>query len=331
MAPRVINFVAARSQAGKTTLLEKILPLLRDKGLRVAALKGNLLSYDLDQAGKDSWRYARAGAEAAGVATADGYMLVGGTPGRKEGLAAVLDRLADFDLVLLEGGKGSSNDKIEVVRQSVNPEPLLLPGTIALATDRKDLKLDIPVFDLNDALALANFLAAQIHFKSPGENNHNTELTHLDPAGRPRMVDVSAKDLTRREATARGEIAMAPQTLALIRQGGLAKGDVFAVAQIAAIMAVKETSRIIPMAHPLNIAGVDVSFHEHPEEPARVEISVTVNLTGQTGVEMEALTGVSAAALTIYDMCKAVDKNMVIGNIRLVEKKGGRSGTYRRA
>lgn len=152
-------------------------------------------------------------------------------------------------------------------------------------------------------------------------------LTHFDRAGRARMVDVSAKEQTIREAYARGEIVLAPATLSRIREGSLAKGDVLGVAQVAAVMAVKETGRLIPMCHPLNISGVEVDFTLNDEQ-STVEIGVRVKLTGQTGVEMEALTGVGVAALTIYDMCKAADKTMVIQNIRLVEKKGGRSGHY---
>ena len=155
------------------------------------------------------------------------------------------------------------------------------------------------------------------------------DLTHFDEAGRPQMVDISKKESTRREAYASGEITMAPATLARIKAGRVKKGDVLSVAQVAAVMAVKETGRLIPMAHPLNISGVNVDFNLNETEN-KIEIGVRVKLTGQTGVEMEALTGVSAAALTIYDMCKAVDKNMLIGNIRLLEKKGGRSGRYRR-
>ena len=144
------------------------------------------------------------------------------------------------------------------------------------------------------------------------------------------MVDVSAKELSLREAYARGEIVMTAGTLQKIRSGQMAKGDVLAVAQVAAVQAVKETGRLIPMAHPLGISGVEVDFNLIDQPEPKIEIGVRVKLTGQTGVEMEALTGVSVAALTIYDMCKAVDKKMIIGNIRLLEKKGGRSGHYRR-
>lgn len=154
-----------------------------------------------------------------------------------------------------------------------------------------------------------------------------SDLTHFDPQGRAHMVDVTAKEITAREATAAGEIRMEPATLALIKEGKLAKGDVLAVAQLAAVTGVKETSRMIPMCHPLLIGGTSVDF-SLDEENSTLGVTVTVKINGQTGVEMEALTGVSAALLTVYDMCKAADKRMVIGNIRLLEKKGGKSGHF---
>lgn len=154
------------------------------------------------------------------------------------------------------------------------------------------------------------------------------ELTHFDSRGSARMVDVSPKDITLREAVARGEIVMLPETLRLIEEGRAAKGDVLGVARVAGIMAAKETGRLIPMCHPINISGVNVDFKI--ERPDRVLIEGRVKTNGRTGVEMEALTAVSVAALTIYDMCKAVDRAMVLGNIRLVEKSGGKSGIYLR-
>ncbi|MDA8188643.1 MAG: cyclic pyranopterin monophosphate synthase MoaC [Dehalococcoidales bacterium] len=151
-------------------------------------------------------------------------------------------------------------------------------------------------------------------------------LTHLDPSGRPRMVDVSEKADTLREATAKGEIIMQPTTFAAIKQGTIAKGDVLAVAQVAGTMSAKKTWDLIPMCHPLMLTGVEISF-ELDEPNSRVEIRATVKTTGKTGVEMEALTAVSVAALTIYDMCKAIDRGMTIRNVSLVRKSGGRSGT----
>jgi cyclic pyranopterin phosphate synthase len=154
-------------------------------------------------------------------------------------------------------------------------------------------------------------------------------LTHFDADGKAIMVEVGEKAPTRRVAVARGEVRMQEGTLARILDRGVEKGDVFGIARIAGIMAAKKTSELIPLCHPLLLTSVAVEFFPFPGE-GRVEIEATVKVGGQTGVEMEALTAVSAAALTIYDMCKAVDKGMVLGQIRLMEKQGGKSGPYRR-
>lgn len=155
------------------------------------------------------------------------------------------------------------------------------------------------------------------------------KLSHLDEQGRARMVDVSEKDVTSRMAVARGTIRMQAGTLALIRQGKVEKGDVFSVARVAGIMAAKKTSELIPMCHPLNITSVEIELVPQ-DEPPRVDIEASVRVSGKTGVEMEAMTAVAAAGLTIYDMCKAVDREMIIGEIRLVKKSGGKSGTFTR-
>jgi len=154
-----------------------------------------------------------------------------------------------------------------------------------------------------------------------------TGLTHLDESGRARMVDVSDKDVTRREATARAIVSMQPETARLIASGGVAKGDVLAVAQVAGVMAAKRTPDLIPLCHPLPISGVSMQF-ELDEAHARLEIQATVRVTGRTGVEMEALTAAAVAALTVYDMCKAVDRGMSIGNVELLHKAGGKSGEF---
>ncbi len=155
------------------------------------------------------------------------------------------------------------------------------------------------------------------------------KLSHVDEQGRVRMVDVTAKDVTRRVAVARGVVTMRAETLAAIAEGQIPKGDVLAVARIAGIMAAKKTSELIPMCHPLTISGVEVQLTPR-QSPPSVEIEATVRIAGQTGVEMEALTAVSVAGLTIYDMCKAVDREMTVGEIRLVHKSGGKSGTFDR-
>lgn len=151
------------------------------------------------------------------------------------------------------------------------------------------------------------------------------QLSHLDESGRVRMVDVSAKPDTDRLAVARGEVLMKPSTLALIRAGALKKGDVLTVAQLAGIMGAKRTSELIPLCHPLPLTKIDVDLTLEDGLPG-VVITATARTTGKTGVEMEALTAVSVAALTVYDMAKAAEKTMKIQNIRLVEKHGGQSG-----
>ena len=155
------------------------------------------------------------------------------------------------------------------------------------------------------------------------------KLTHFDEQGRAAMVDVSAKAETTRIAVARGRVVMAPETLALIREGQVGKGDVLGVARIAGIMAAKRTADLIPLCHPLMLSKVTVDLT--PAPPDAVEIEAVVKVTGQTGVEMEALTAVTVAALTIYDMCKAADRAMRIEAVRLMHKSGGKSGTYEAA
>src|ERR687897_545795 len=153
------------------------------------------------------------------------------------------------------------------------------------------------------------------------------KLSHLDEQGRAKMVDVSDKEITTRIAVARGTIHMRPETLALILEEKIAKGNVFSVARVAGIMAAKKTAELIPMCHPLSITSVEINLHPQ-ENPARVEIEAAVRVDGKTGVEMEAMTAVCVAGLTIYDMCKAVDREMSISEIRLVEKSGGKSGAF---
>jgi cyclic pyranopterin monophosphate synthase len=151
------------------------------------------------------------------------------------------------------------------------------------------------------------------------------DFSHFDPRGNAAMVDVGAKPVTERTATARARVAMLPATVALIRSGGAKKGDVLGVARIAGIMAAKRTSELIPLCHPLPISAVTLELNV---EADAVEIAATVRTTGQTGVEMEALTAASVAALTVYDMCKSVDRGMRIEAVRLTHKAGGKSGEF---
>ena len=155
------------------------------------------------------------------------------------------------------------------------------------------------------------------------------EFTHLDAQGAARMVDVGGKEITKRRAVARGSVRMAAATLAKIEASTIAKGDVLATARLAGIMAAKRTSELIPLCHPLPVTSVSVDLAPD-REASTLDIAATVSCTGRTGVEMEALTAVSVAALTVYDMCKAIDRGMAIGDIRLEEKSGGRSGDWSR-
>ena len=161
------------------------------------------------------------------------------------------------------------------------------------------------------------------------------EFTHFNDSGRARMVDVSAKLATERVATAQAHVFMKPETLEKIRRGKIAKGDVLAVAQVAGVMGAKRTPDLIPMCHPLLLSSVNLAFKEelqpNPQGQCSITITATVKTTGQTGVEMEAMTAVTIAALTVYDMCKAVDKGISFGAVYLLTKSGGKSGTYIRS
>jgi cyclic pyranopterin phosphate synthase len=154
------------------------------------------------------------------------------------------------------------------------------------------------------------------------------DLTHLDADGNAIMVDVSEKPATARAATAKGRVLLQPETVSLIQQRGVKKGDVLSIAQLAGIMGAKRTAELIPLCHPLPLSAVEVTL-TLDEQDGAVDIAATCKTTGQTGVEMEAMTAVAVAALTIYDMCKAVDRGMRITEIRLTHKAGGKSGTYK--
>ncbi|QYY43563.1 cyclic pyranopterin monophosphate synthase MoaC [Aneurinibacillus thermoaerophilus] len=154
----------------------------------------------------------------------------------------------------------------------------------------------------------------------------NESLTHFNDQQRARMVDITGKQVTERTAVVRSQVTMKPETLSRVKEGRIGKGDVLAVAQVAGIMAAKKTSDVIPMCHPLALTGVDIRFSDNGKDTLYIE--VTVKTTGKTGVEMEALTAASVAGLTIYDMCKAMDKEMILGPTYLVSKTGGKSGDF---
>jgi len=324
----VVSIVAASSGTGKTTFLEKLIKELIGRGLKVATVKSTH-TFEIDKPGKDSWRHTQAGAKATVIIGTDKYAVIHKTETKKN-LDQVVGIFEDVDLIIAEGFKKEDKPKIEVVRKAKGTELCSsLKDLIAVVTDVDELDVEVPKYDLNDARGVADLIEEKLMIKRVIGENTDSDLTHFNGQGRARMVDVTGKDATVREAIARGEIWMAEETFQLIVRGRMAKGDVLSVAQVAGIMGVKETSNLIPMCHPLNIGSVNIDF-QLDDVNNKVDIECRVKITGQTGVEMEALTGVNIAALTIYDMCKAVDKNMSINNIRLIRKTGGKSGTYQR-
>ncbi|MHB8780202.1 MAG: cyclic pyranopterin monophosphate synthase MoaC [Candidatus Geothermincolia bacterium] len=165
--------------------------------------------------------------------------------------------------------------------------------------------------------------------KRAEKKSKEPRLTHIDEQGRARMVDVGAKRVTERVAVAQAEVLMQPETLRLIMSAGLKKGDALSVAQVAGIMAAKRTAELIPMCHPIRISSVEVDFRAD-EKRSSITVTVTAKTKDRTGIEMEAMTGAATAALTIYDMCKGVDRAVTITNVQLMKKSGGRSGTFQR-
>ena len=301
--------IAGWSGSGKTTLLEKLIPALKAQGLRVAVVKHHHgPAPDAETPEKDTARFLKAGAGGVVLACGD------------EPLFRAAERLPETDLILVEGYKNEPISRIGLCRKnSGKPFPAEISCFLAVATDMElpeDIK--IPCFSLTDVQGLVEFVMKNMD-----------DFTHFNAEGRARMVDVGTKDVTRRTAVAAGRVLVSPQTLALIQSGGMKKGDVLTVAQIAGVMGAKKTPELIPMCHPTLVDGIDLSLRLD-EERCSVEITATVSCAGRTGVEMEALTAVSAAALTVYDMCKAVQKDMIIADIRLLEKTGGVHGDFHR-
>lgn len=324
----VVSFVAACSGSGKTTLITKLLEELSARGLRIAVIKhGEHLN--LPPEGKDTSQYLASGAEISLISTPQGW-LMSSLSQKEPALEELLQSLEPLklDYIFVEGYKKGSQPRIEIHRRDLETElACSRQDLIAVVTDEK-LDLDLPQFVPDDIQGILDFI---IKFgKEEDSLMEEKDLTHLDDKGRARMVDVSEKEETHRAAVARGWVEMAPETLRTIATGGIKKGDVLAVAQVAGVMAAKKTSDIVPMCHPLLLTGVNLDFR-FDYQRNRVEIEATVKTYGQTGVEIEALTAVSVAGLTIYDMCKAIDRGMTVGDIRLVEKSGGRSGRYLRS
>ncbi|MCR5733807.1 MAG: cyclic pyranopterin monophosphate synthase MoaC [Lachnospiraceae bacterium] len=268
MKPVVLG-IAGFSGSGKTTFIENLLPLLKERGLKVMVIKHDVHGFCIDHEGKDTKRFSDSGADRVMISSEkSGFARIDEEYKSLDEMLAMAD---DMDLVLVEGYKDADIPKLYV--------------------------------------------------------DNKAGFSHFDDEGNARMVDVGNKDITRRSATAEGRVKVNPETLSLIKTGGVKKGDVLTVAQIAGIMGAKRTPDLIPMCHPVIIDSADVRLKCNEEECC-VDIEATVTCNGRTGVEMEALTACSTAALTVIDMCKSVQRDMVISEIKLIHKSGGVHGEY---
>ena len=307
----VIGF-SAWSGTGKTTLIVKVIRELKAHGVRVAVVKHDVHGIDPRDDGKDSGRFRAAGA--------DRVVLIGPEAGAdaEARLQAALDAIEGVDITLVEGFKHAPIPRIGLCRRASGkalPEPE--ENYIAVVSD-DPAPPKVRRFGWDDIKELTDFLMEQTR-----------DFTHFNDEGRARMVDVGEKGETVRTAVAAGRVLVDRTTFDLIRSGGMKKGDVLTVAQVAGIMGAKRTPDIVPMCHPIPLTGIDLSL-KLDEVRLSVEIEATVRTAGRTGVEMEALTAVSTAALAVYDMCKAVQKDMVISDIRLLKKTGGVHGDFER-
>ncbi len=303
---------SAWSGSGKTTLLEKIIRRMKARGLSVAVVKHDVHGIDSCEDGKDSARLRLAGA--------DRVMLIGPDSRcqSESQLWEALNVLRDADVILVEGFKYAPIPRIGLCRLATGkPLPESPVNYIAVVSD-EDIKANVPLFRWDEDEELTDFLMEQMK-----------DFTHFNDEGRARMVDVGEKHVTTRTAVAAARVLLNRSTFDLIRNGGMKKGDVLTVAQVAGIMGAKRTPDIIPMCHPIMLNGIDLSL-KLDEARLSVEIIASARVDGKTGVEMEALTAASVAALTVYDMCKAVQKDMVISDIRLLKKSGGVHGDYER-
>ncbi len=315
-AKRTIIGFSGFSGSGKTTLIEKLIPVFKSSGFKVAVIKHDAHDFEIDREGKDTYRFREAGADCVCISSASksATMSKGAST-----LDELLEECRDADIVLVEGYRDSSITKIGVTAKSTGYE---LPGPVesysAIVTDNVSgftLSSGVPVFDRNDVDAVSKWIA-------PG-------FTHFDDEGNARMVTVADKGITRRTAKAGARVLVNDHTFELIKQGEIKKGDVLTVAQVAGIMGAKRTPDLIPMCHPLIIDGADVRLRLNEEDKA-VEIEAQITCTGRTGVEMEAITACSVAAMTVYDMCKAVQRDIVLTDICLLSKSGGIHGDYER-
>jgi len=315
MSIPVIAF-SAYSGTGKTTLVEKLIVSLKERGLRIAVIKHDAHRFEMDREGKDTWRFAQAGADRVLISSPEKTAEIAKG---EQSVYELIDRIKDVDLILVEGYKHEKLPRIGICRAATGKGfPESPENYIALVSDCPVEQTEIPQFGLEDISEITEFIMSQ-----------TKDFTHFNSEGRAKMVDVGEKPVSHRTAVAAGRVLVNEDTFRLIKSGGMKKGDVLTVAQIAGVMGAKRTPDVIPMCHPVPVNGINLSL-KLDETRLSVEITAEVRCDGKTGVEMEALTAVSVAALTVYDMCKAVQKDMVISDIRLLEKHGGVHGDFYR-
>ena len=316
--------IAGYSGGGKTTLIEKLIPVLKSRGIKVAVVKHDAHGFQMDHEGKDTYRFGAAGADRVMISSAaSGFAEIDKSP---RSLEEMLRGIDDMDIVIVEGYKGADIPKMYVMTErNEYREPDDIAKAEAIITDapKRFESSGKTVFDIDDVCSIADFIYKKVDKKAVGD----MEFTHFDDEGNARMVDVGMKDITRRTATAVATVLVNKETFGLIKSGGVKKGDVLTVAQIAGIIGAKKTPDLIPMCHPVIIDSADVRCRLN-EEKTCVEIEATVSCSGRTGVEMEALSACSAAALTVIDMCKSVQRDIRIADIHLVHKTGGIHGEY---
>ena len=316
--------IAGYSGGGKTTLIEKLIPVLKSRGIKVAVVKHDAHGFQMDHEGKDTYRFSAAGADRVMISSAaSGFAEIDKSP---RSLEEMLRGIDDMDIVIVEGYKGADIPKMYVMTErNEYREPDDMAKAEAIITDapKRFESSGKTVFDIDDVCSIADFIYKKVDKKAVGD----MEFTHFDDEGNARMVDVGMKDITRRTATAVATVLVNKETFGLIKSGGVKKGDVLTVAQIAGIIGAKKTPDLIPMCHPVIIDSADVRCRLN-EEKTCVEIEATVSCSGRTGVEMEALSACSAAALTVIDMCKSVQRDIRIADIHLVHKTGGIHGEY---
>lgn len=317
---------AAYSDTGKTTLIEKVVRCLKHRNVRLAVVKHDVHGFNIDHEGKDTWRFAQAGSDVTVIGSPAKTAFI---EQRERSIHEIIERIDGVDLILVEGYKNEDLPMIGVCRAETGKGFTAdLSRFLAVVTDLGDIPAGLPCFGLDDIEPLADFIMEYAGLRCAGVKNE-ADFTHFNEQGRAKMVNVGEKAPSHRTAVAGARVLVSRETFALIKTGGMKKGDVLTVAQVAGIMGAKRTPDIIPMCHPVMITGVNLEL-TLDEARCAVNIRATASCDGQTGVEMEALSAASIAALTVYDMCKAVQKDIVISDVRLLEKTGGVHGDFKR-